>query len=132
MSTWHDYLREEGNPPDWPYPVQYDQEQEIDADILVLGGGIAGCWAAIGAAREGLNVVLVEKGDTIGWITDEKQGKKEVISSAKGIVRGIIRNGTPVEKGMKLGAFDYLMKPVKIDALVRVLLSAAQREEGAS
>jgi DNA-binding NtrC family response regulator len=33
------------------------------------------------------------------------------------------------EKGMELGAFDYLMKPVKIDALVRVLLSAGSREK---
>jgi DNA-binding NtrC family response regulator len=28
------------------------------------------------------------------------------------------------ERGMTLGAFDYLMKPVKIDDLLRVLLSA--------
>jgi DNA-binding NtrC family response regulator len=34
------------------------------------------------------------------------------------------------EEGTKLGAFDYLMKPVKIDDLVRVLLSAAAREQG--
>jgi len=65
MTTWHEYLKEEGHPPDWPYPIRYDQEQEIDADVLVIGGGIAGCWAAISAARQGLNVVLVEKGDTI-------------------------------------------------------------------
>jgi succinate dehydrogenase/fumarate reductase flavoprotein subunit len=65
VSTWHDYLKEEGHAPDWPYPIRYDQEQEIDADVLVIGGGIAGCWAAISAAREGLNVVLVEKGDTV-------------------------------------------------------------------
>jgi DNA-binding NtrC family response regulator len=30
-----------------------------------------------------------------------------------------------VEDGMALGAFDYLMKPVKIDSLVRVLEQAA-------
>ena len=65
MSTWHDYFREQGDAPNWPYPIRYDQEQEIDADVLVIGGGIAGCWAAISAARQGLNVVLVEKGDTI-------------------------------------------------------------------
>ena len=34
-------------------------------DVLVIGGGIAGCWAAISAARQGLNVALVEKGDTV-------------------------------------------------------------------
>ena len=65
MSTWHEYFKEQGHAPDWPYPIRFDQEQEIDADVLVLGGGIAGCWAAISAARQGLNVVLVEKGDTV-------------------------------------------------------------------
>ena len=33
--------------------------------MLVVGGGIAGCWAAISAARNGARVILVEKGDTI-------------------------------------------------------------------
>ena len=37
------------------------------------------------------------------------------------------------EKGKMLGAFDYLMKPVKIDDLIRILLLAgAQTEEGES
>lgn len=32
------------------------------------------------------------------------------------------------ERGTMLGAFDYLMKPVKIDDLVRILLTAGGRE----
>lgn len=63
MTRWHDYVKEQGSPPDWPYPVKYGQEQEIETDILVVGGGIGGCWAAISAARSGLSVALVEKGD---------------------------------------------------------------------
>jgi len=35
---------------------------ERDADVLVLGGGPAGCWAAWSAARAGAKVVLAEKG----------------------------------------------------------------------
>ena len=31
-------------------------------DVLVVGGGLAGCWAAIAAARAGAAVVLAEKG----------------------------------------------------------------------
>ncbi|MCX6012523.1 MAG: FAD-dependent oxidoreductase [Chloroflexi bacterium] len=50
---------------EWPYPVRYEKESEVDADILVLGGGIAGCWAAITAAKRGMKVVLVEKAATI-------------------------------------------------------------------
>lgn len=32
------------------------------ADVLVIGGGLAGCWAAIAAARAGASVILAEKG----------------------------------------------------------------------
>ncbi|MFC2020801.1 FAD-dependent oxidoreductase [Chloroflexota bacterium] len=48
--------------PAWPYPVNYGKENEVSCDVLVLGGGVAGCWAAIGAAKEGAKVVLVDKG----------------------------------------------------------------------
>jgi succinate dehydrogenase/fumarate reductase flavoprotein subunit len=65
MTNWHDFLQEEGHPPAWPYPLRYDQEQVVDTDVLIIGGGIAGCWAAISAARSGLRVALVEKGATI-------------------------------------------------------------------
>ncbi len=50
---------------EWPYPVKWHVEKEISADVIVLGGGIAGCWAAIAVAKKGLKVVLVEKGATI-------------------------------------------------------------------
>ncbi len=50
--------------PKWPYPVHYGKENEVSCDVLVLGGGIAGCWASIGAIKEGARVVLVEKGAT--------------------------------------------------------------------
>jgi succinate dehydrogenase/fumarate reductase flavoprotein subunit len=65
MTTWQQYLETEGKPPVWPYPVNYEKEQEIETDVLVLGGGIAGCWAAISAARKGVRVALVEKSATI-------------------------------------------------------------------
>ena len=35
---------------------------ELSCDVLIIGGGLAGTWAAIGAAREGANVILVDKG----------------------------------------------------------------------
>jgi succinate dehydrogenase/fumarate reductase flavoprotein subunit len=53
------------NAREWPYPVAYGKENEVEADILVLGGGIAGCHAAISAAKRGAKVVVVEKGATI-------------------------------------------------------------------
>lgn len=49
----------------WPYPVNYGKENEVEADVLVVGGGIAGCHAAINAARKGAKVVVVDKGAVV-------------------------------------------------------------------
>ena len=62
-NTWHEFIKSEGTPPEWPYPVKYGEEQVVETDIAIIGGGIAGCWAAISAARSGAKVVLMEKGD---------------------------------------------------------------------
>jgi succinate dehydrogenase/fumarate reductase flavoprotein subunit len=65
MTTFSEFIKTNGHAPEWPYPLRYDEEQEIETDVLVLGGGIAGCWAAISAARKGVKVVMVEKSATI-------------------------------------------------------------------
>jgi succinate dehydrogenase/fumarate reductase flavoprotein subunit len=62
--NWNEYVKRNGVP-DWPYPIRYGKESSVNTDVLVMGGGIAGCWAAISAARRGVDVVLVEKGATI-------------------------------------------------------------------
>jgi succinate dehydrogenase/fumarate reductase flavoprotein subunit len=62
---WQDLLEERGSIPEWPYPVRYGEEREVVADVLVLGGGIAGCHAAISAAKRGARVVVVDKGPVI-------------------------------------------------------------------
>lgn len=49
----------------WPYPPHTSECETISADVLILGGGIAGCMAAIAAARKGQNVILVEKGNVL-------------------------------------------------------------------
>ena len=64
MTSWWDLARSGEPPPAWPYPVRYGRETRISADVLVLGGGIAGCHAAVAAARAGASVVVVEKGHT--------------------------------------------------------------------
>jgi len=65
MTTWHEYMKKEGRAPEWPYVIRYEEEQEIETDVLILGGGIAGCWAAISAARKGVRVAIVEKAATV-------------------------------------------------------------------
>jgi len=63
----------------------------IEADVLVVGGGMAACWAGIAAARAGAKVVLVDKGyvGTSGvtatggpghwWVSPEGDARKEAI-----------------------------------------------------
>ncbi len=62
MTTWNEYVERSGTVPEWPYPIRYEEETEIVADVLVVGGGVAGCHAAISAARQGARVVLTESG----------------------------------------------------------------------
>lgn len=42
--------------------VASDGTRSAEADVLVIGGGPAGCWAAISAAERGASVILVDKG----------------------------------------------------------------------
>ncbi|MEM3666686.1 MAG: FAD-binding protein, partial [Candidatus Bathyarchaeia archaeon] len=49
----------------WPYPLRYGVVNNVGCDVLVIGGGVAGCWAAIKAAERGAKVVIAEKGCTI-------------------------------------------------------------------
>lgn len=49
----------------WPYANEFGQEEKAECDVLVLGAGMAGCFAAIAAARRGQKVIVVEKGATV-------------------------------------------------------------------
>ncbi len=58
-----DFIRNEGIPK-WPYPIEYGEETEDSSDVVIIGGGLAGCCAAIHAARRGASVTVIEKGST--------------------------------------------------------------------
>ena len=64
MTTWHEFVQRTAAVPEWPYPIRYGEESVLSADVLILGGGIAGCHAAINARRKGVKVVVLEKGAT--------------------------------------------------------------------
>ena len=62
MTTWHEYVQQKGTLPEWPYPLRYGKVSEVVSDVLVIGGGLAGCRAAIAAARAGAKVAVMERG----------------------------------------------------------------------
>lgn len=41
-------------------------EREFDADVIIVGGGLAGCSAAIVLAKADLSVIVIERGDYCG------------------------------------------------------------------
>ena len=49
----------------WPYPIEYGTCETVFCDVLILGGGLAGCCAAIAAKKKGLNAVVADKGGII-------------------------------------------------------------------
>jgi len=65
MDSWEEYAVA-GKSVKWPYRIRYDTENEMSADVLVIGAGVAGCRAAIEARKIGLKVILVEKGSALG------------------------------------------------------------------
>jgi succinate dehydrogenase/fumarate reductase flavoprotein subunit len=74
---------------------------ELRADVLVIGGGLAGTWAALAAAREGCRVILVDKGycgtsgvtATAGpghwWVPPEPQARAAAIDKRLGTAYGL-------------------------------------------
>ena len=76
---------------------------EFDADVLVLGGGPAGTWAAIGAAERGARVILADKGfcGTSGataaagtgvWYVDPDPAKREAAMASREALGGYLRD----------------------------------------
>jgi succinate dehydrogenase/fumarate reductase flavoprotein subunit len=48
----------------WPYTLAGNRCEQDSCDVLVIGGGMAGCFAAITAARSGASVMMTEKAAT--------------------------------------------------------------------
>ena len=72
-------------------PVPNDPLPASD-DVVVLGGGLLGCWTAYWLARAGVSVTLVER-DVIGWGATGRNGGFLGSGTAVGYLDAIERYG---------------------------------------
>ena len=68
-----------------PAPSYPPLEGEVEADLVVVGGGCTGLSAALHAAERGLKVVLLE-GGRIGWGASGRNGGQIIPGLRKGAV----------------------------------------------
>jgi len=66
-----------------PAPARPMLEGTHDSDVCVVGGGIAGCSAALQLAERGLSVVLLEE-HRIGWGASGRSGGQAIFGVAAG------------------------------------------------
>jgi len=64
-----------------PSPVRPALSGTVDCDVCVVGGGIAGCSAALHLAERGYRVVLLE-GNRIGWGASGRSGAQAIYGLA--------------------------------------------------
>lgn len=105
-------------------------EQRLNLRDFQAKGVTTGAEALAYLAETPCDVVLLDvKMPGIGGLELIKKIKEERPNLQVILLTGW-SSAEDAEKGKQLGAYDYLMKPVKIDDLVKALLSAASREEG--
>lgn len=73
-------------------------------DVIIVGGGIAGCTAACKLAREGLGVLLVERGNSIG--NKNMTGGRLYTHSLEKIIPEIATQA-PVERRIVVERYTY-------------------------
>ena len=66
-----------------PAPTRPALEGTVDADVCVVGGGIAGCSTALHLAERGYRVVLLE-GQRVGWGASGRSGGQAIVGFASG------------------------------------------------
>ncbi len=85
----------------WAPPVRRVQ------DVLVVGGGPGGMYAAITAAERGHNVTLLEKENRLGgalWFTDEDCHKEDMRRYRESLITRTYRAGVNVVTGVNVTA----------------------------
>jgi hypothetical protein len=112
---------------------------QVDCDVLVVGGGNAGCAAALAAARHGARTLLVERYGFLGgtataamvgpWMTFHSGDKRIVGGIAQEIVERLMSKGA--SPGHLHDSSDYVATITPFDPEVhKALLFEMMREAG--
>ncbi|AIQ47176.1 hypothetical protein R70723_15740 [Paenibacillus sp. FSL R7-0273] len=100
------------------------QSKSVRTEVLIVGGGTAGCVAAIAAAEEGAKVILVENDTALGGVATRGGIHRYYYGSPGGLQEEIDRR--TAEAAAKFGGKTKGFHP---DAK-RVVLAALCREKG--
>ncbi|MGH8277679.1 MAG: NAD(P)/FAD-dependent oxidoreductase, partial [Steroidobacteraceae bacterium] len=66
-----------------PAPARPALDGALECDVCVVGGGIAGCSAALHLAERGMRVVLLEE-HRVGWGASGRSGAQAIFGVAAG------------------------------------------------
>lgn len=84
-----------------PDPIPDDKITEtVEADLVVVGAGNAGCVAAVSAVEDGASVVLLQKGSTVFCHGDVWAANGTTVQAAAGVKQ----DGWEVVNDLELGA----------------------------
>ncbi|MBV9233315.1 MAG: FAD-dependent oxidoreductase [Candidatus Eremiobacteraeota bacterium] len=117
--------------------MSFETEATQDADVLVVGGGNAGCAAALAAARRGATTLLIERYGFLGgtatagmvgpWMTFHSGEERIVGGIAQEMVERLMREGA--SPGHVHDSSDYVATITPFDPEVhKALLFEMMRE----
>ena len=76
-------------------------KHRIDVDVLVVGGGMAGCAAALAAVRKGARVALAEKSSYLGGMATKSQFAE---------MNGVMKGGGEIYRGIPREIMNLLVE----------------------
>lgn len=89
--------------------------KEISTEIVVIGGGMSGCCAALAAARQGRKVSLVEKASFLGGVATQVQF---------GEMNGVKKDGKDIYSGIFKEILDILINEGYGEYYIKVPMSS--------